>query len=73
MDGYADSRTTTREPVVGSATGSRPIATRAACAPSRAAYEAASRSALIDWAAGDAGDPADAVDAALRWLRVTTP
>lgn len=50
--------------------GRVPDAPRAVANAVAAAYEAASRSALIDWAAGDAGDPADAVDAALRWLRV---
>lgn len=47
-----------------------PDAPRAVANAVAAAYEAASRSALVDWAASDAGDPADAVDAALRWLRV---
>lgn len=48
-----------------------PGAGPAVCAALAAAYEAATFSALRGWADGDApGDPADAVDAALAWIRL---
>jgi AcrR family transcriptional regulator len=38
------------------------------------AYQAAAHTALVEWAADDgAADPADAVDAALRWLDIVVP
>lgn len=53
--------------------GRLPQAPRAVANAVASAYEAASRSALVDWAAADdGGDPGEAVDAALRWLRVVT-
>lgn len=50
--------------------GRLPREPRAVANAVAAAYEAASRSALVDWAAGERGDPAEAVDAVLRVLRV---